>query len=68
MAADHWSGRSPKLCVRVRPVVRMIHEDTPALAGAGEEGVGRVAGGDDPEVRSLTYVEKGLMVFWEAGF
>lgn len=59
MAADHWSGRSPKLCVRASLVIRMIHEDAPALAGAGEEGVGRVAGSDDPEAHFLSYVVRG---------
>lgn len=49
MAADHWSGRSPKLCVRVGLVIRLMRKDAPALAGAGEKGVDRVAGGDDPE-------------------
>lgn len=41
--------KSPKLCVRVGPVIAVLHGDAPAQAGADEEGVGRVAGGGDPE-------------------
>lgn len=41
--------KSPKLCVRVGPVIVVLHEDAPAQAGAGEEGVGRVTRGGDPE-------------------
>jgi len=36
-----------------------IHEDGPARTGVSEEGVGRVAGGDDPEACSLSYVVRG---------
>lgn len=37
----------------------MIHEDAPALAGASEEGMGRLAGGGDPEAGCLSYRVKG---------
>lgn len=35
--------------LRVSSVIVVLNEDAAAQAGAGEEGVGRVAGGGDPE-------------------
>lgn len=59
----------PKLCVRVTPVAAVSHEDAPAQAGAGEEGVDRVAGGRDPEVLcTLAIHGEGMTVFGLAGF
>lgn len=47
MVADHWSGKSPKLFVKSwSGYIRLMHEDAPAVSGAGEEGAGRLAGGD----------------------
>lgn len=63
MAADCRSGRSLKLCV-----TRKIREDAPALAGVGGEGVEVVAGGDDPEARSLSCVVKGGRCLGRLGF
>lgn len=55
-------------CVRVGPVIQEIHEDASALTGAGEEGVGRMAGGGDPGARSFELRGEGATESGEAGF
>lgn len=55
-------------CVRVGPAIQEIHEDASALTGAGEEGVGRMAGGGDPEAHSFELHGEGVTESEEAGF